>query len=179
MLAVIEPGGGGCGGRTFNLQHHGGAAAYPGRDPFKHQASRAPASFYLNLSLYLSVLIPRSILILFSHLHHNTSVFRVLCFFACVIPFFCQLAPPRVRQNPSLQHNTPFFDFASINIQKCVFTSAIRTNTRLYERNSANTRLYERNPFKTRVYERSKPRFLIFVCLWPGEAMRKFFARTL
>ena len=99
MLAVIEPGGGGCGGRTFNLQHHGGAAPYPGRDPFKHQASRAPASFYLNLSLSLS---------LDSHLHHNTSVFRVLCFFACVIPF-CQLAPPRVRQNPSLQHNTPFF----------------------------------------------------------------------
>ena len=153
MLAVIEPGGGGCGGRTFNLQHHGGAAPYLGPDPFKHQASRAPASFYPYLSLSFS---------LDSHLHHNTSVFRVLCFFACVIPF-CQLAPPRVRQNPSLQHNTPFFfDFASINIQKRVFTSAIRTNTRHYERNPFNTRHYERNPFKTRLYERSKPRFFIF-----------------
>ena len=172
MLAVIEPGGGGCGGRTFNLQHHGGAAPYSGRDPFKHQASRAPASFYLNLSLYLSVLI---------HTYTITHLSFVFCVSLRALSPFVSSHPRAYAK--TLHYNTThpfffFFDFSSINIQKRVFTSAIRTNTRLYERNSANTRLYERNPFKTRLYERSKPRFFNFSRPRPGGALRKFFPQS-
>ena len=101
MLAVIEPGGGGCGGRTFKLQHHGGAAPYLGRDPFKHQASRAPASFYLSIFISLSFSLD-------SHLHYDTSVFRVCVLCVCVSPLVSS-HPRAYAKNLSREHNTPFF----------------------------------------------------------------------